>query len=80
MEHTEIRDGKVFTVTVLPAGAINPRRSKKTRYHYKDVGKPGSDEPKEEALQSKTVAPENTKFPFVAYINGKPRTIRGPRG
>jgi hypothetical protein len=40
-KRTEIRDGRVFTVTVLPDQTPPKRRSKKTHYHYADVAKPG---------------------------------------
>jgi hypothetical protein len=40
-KRTEIRDGKLYTVTVLPSVPPPRRRSRKTRYKMEDVGKAG---------------------------------------
>lgn len=68
MKRTEWRDGKLFTVTVLPPGGITKKRSHKTRYHFKDVGKAGDltkPKPKPKPPEQKT------KFPFAATINNE---------
>ena len=39
---TEVRDGRVFTVTVLPDAVPHPRRSARSHYRFEDVGKGGS--------------------------------------
>lgn len=39
---TEVRDGQVFNVTVLPDAVPHPRRGAKSHYHFEDVGKSGS--------------------------------------
>lgn len=64
-ERIEIRDGREFRVTVLPPGGIPKKRSRKTRYHFKDVGKAGN-------LEKPKPPPPKTKFPFKAVINGEP--------
>lgn len=66
----EWRDGKLFTVTVLPPGAPPKNRSRKTRFHYRHVGKPGTPKPRPEPPIE-----HRTKFPFAATINGEPVTV-----
>jgi hypothetical protein len=39
---TEFKNGQKFRVTVLPAMPPPSKRSQKTRYRQKDVGKPGN--------------------------------------
>jgi len=40
-ERIEIRDGREFKVTTLPDALPPKNRSKKTRYHFEDVARPG---------------------------------------
>jgi len=63
---TEWRDGRLFTVTVLPSNKPPKNRSRKTRFHYKDVGKAG------DVAKPAPPKPIATKFPFKAEINGEP--------
>jgi len=69
-QRTEVRDGKVYRVTVLPEQRPPGGRSKKTRFHYRDVAKGGAAKKKRNHRNSVRIRPK-AKFPFAAVINGR---------
>jgi hypothetical protein len=80
-KRTEWRDGRLFTVTELPAAKPPKGRSKKTRYHFEDVGKPGTKfRRRARTAQAKEPEPEwvarhQALHSIEATINGQRVTI-----
>jgi CRISPR/Cas system Type II protein with McrA/HNH and RuvC-like nuclease domain len=65
---TEVRDGKIFRVTVLPEQGPPSVRSKKTKL--------GRNAKRRIRRRSARIQP-SAKFPFVAVINGREATVYG---